>query len=172
LTAGEVRPLFLTTQDGEFAAAASIRADDAGAVTIKLKSTGTVTGRVTDKNGQPIEGSWFRMFFDEGPGRPGVFVHGGSAIRALTPAEQKRNSRIQGFYEHGFRYSLSQRSDKQGRFTITGVLPDVPFDLICILVGPPNAKGQRFTTGEVKIARPTVKSGQSLDLGTVQATTR
>src|SRR5262249_27589313 len=169
LAGDEVRRLFVSTYDGQFAATAVVRGAETGPVRVKLKPTGSVTGRVVDKDGKPIEGISFQLFFDDGPGRPGVFVHGGVALRAATPAESRRSSRTRGYSDRGLGVSLAQRTDQQGRFRLTDLLPDVAFGLNARLVAPPNAKGERFVTGEVVIARPTVKPGETLDLGDLRA---
>jgi RNA polymerase sigma factor (sigma-70 family) len=169
LTDGESRRLFVSTYDSEFAAAA-VNGNETGPVKVKLKRTGVITGRVVDKDGKPIVGVSFQLFFDDGPGRPGVFIHGSYAARAWTTSEAKRSFRTHGYYEKGADHvSLAEESEDQGRFRLTGVLPDVAFDLIARLVAPPNAKGQRFITATVRIARPTVKPGQTLDLGDLPA---
>src|SRR5262249_7683738 len=71
LADGEVRRLFLCTHDGQLAAIAMVDGKESGPVEVKLKPTGTVTGRIVDKDGNPIEGVGFQYFFDDGPGRPG-----------------------------------------------------------------------------------------------------
>ncbi len=165
LAEGEARRLFLSTHDGRFAAAAVVRAKDAGPVRVKAQPTGTITGRVVDKDGRPVEGASFQLFFDDGPGRPGVYIHTGWVIRASTPAESQRSLRIRGYDEGDFKSATSKRTDAQGRFRLTGVLPDVPFDLKARLTAPPDAEGQRRILGEVFVARPTAKAGATLDLG-------
>jgi hypothetical protein len=123
-----------------------------------------------DKDGKPIAGVSFQLFFDDGPVRPGVYVHGSYAARAGTDSEAKRSFRTHGYYEKGADYvSRAEKSDDQGRFRLPGVLPDVAFDLKAQLVAPPNAKGQRLITATVRIARPTVKPGETLDLGDLPA---
>jgi RNA polymerase sigma factor (sigma-70 family) len=169
LADGEVRRLFLSASGGEFAVSTVIRGSETGPIRVKLKPTGTITGRVVDKDGKPIAGVWFRIYFDDGSGRPGVFVHGGTIIRGSTKAESERKARTSGFYDFANKVSLAERTDAQGRFRLTGILPDVAFDLEASLVGPPNEKGQQFITAEIKIARPTVKPGETLDLGDLRA---
>jgi protocatechuate 3,4-dioxygenase beta subunit len=170
LADGEVRRLFLSTSDEKFAAVAVVRGKESGPVQVKLKPTSVLTGRVVDKDGKPIVGVWFRIYFEDGSDRPGVFVHGGNIIRGLTEAEVQRGARTHGYYDHHIhKISLAERTDAQGRFRLSGILPDVPFDLEASLVGPPNAKGQQFVTATVKVARPTVKSGETLDLGDLRA---
>jgi RNA polymerase sigma factor (sigma-70 family) len=169
LAEGEVRRLFLSSSDAEFAATSTVSGKEVGPVAVKLKPTGTITGRVVDRDGKPIASVWFQTFFDDGPGRPGVFVHGGYTARAPTEAESQRGWRTKGYLDKGVKASRGERTDAQGRFRLTGVVPDTAFDLVAQLVGPPNAKGQQFTTGEVRIARPTVRPGQTLDLGDLRA---
>jgi RNA polymerase sigma factor (sigma-70 family) len=170
LVDGESRRLLLSTSDGRFAAAAGVSARESGPATVTMKSTGTVTGRILDRDGKPIEGVGFQMFFDDGPGRPGVFIDSGSMFRLLTPAENARNWRTRGYSEGEFcKFSTSEQTDARGRFRLARLLPDVPFDLKVQLVAPPNAKGQRFVTAVVSVARPTVKPGETLDLGDLRA---
>jgi hypothetical protein len=168
LADNETRRLFLATYDGQLGAAANVRGKERGPVTVKLKPTGTITGRVVDKDGKPISGVGFRLYFDDGPGRPGVFIHAGFAQRVHTEMESRRAFRTKGFSNDKIG-SLMEKTDEQGRFRLTGVLPDVAFDLEAMLIAPPNRKGQRFITGEVRIARSTVKPGETLDVGILRA---
>jgi hypothetical protein len=126
LADGEARRLFVSTNDGHFAAATVVSARETGPVTVKLKPTGTITGRVADKDGKPIEGASFQTLFEDGSGRPGVYVHGGFIRRVATPAESKRRWRTKG-YDDGIKLEYatsSEKSDETGRFRLTGVLPD------------------------------------------------
>jgi RNA polymerase sigma factor (sigma-70 family) len=171
LVDGESRRLLLSTNDGRFAAAAVVSARESGPATVTLKPTGTLTGRVVDRDGKPLEGLSFQMFFDDGPGRPGVFIHSGLMFRLMTPAENARHWRTRGYSEGKCPISTGEQTDARGRFRLTGMLPDVPFDLKVHLIAPPNAKGERHVTGEVTLARPTVKPGETLDLGDLRAVT-
>jgi RNA polymerase sigma factor (sigma-70 family) len=169
LAEDEVRRLFVGTADGKLAAACVVRGKEGGPVTVKLKPTGTVKGRVVDKDGKPIAGAGFQIFFDDGPGRPGVFAHQGTLIRALTRAESERIGRTKGYYPAGFRFSLAVRTDRDGRFRLDQVMAEVPFDLKVQLIGLPDKKGRRFITGDTVLARPTVKPGEVRDLGDLRA---
>jgi hypothetical protein len=165
LAAGERRRLILSTMDGRYAAAAEIRGDEPGPIVVRLKPTGTVTGRLVDAAGEPVIGASFRLFFDDGPGRPGVFVHNATLIRDMTAADLNRAGRIGPFAQSpASRVTTAEHSGVGGRFTLTGLLPEVAFDLQAVLVTP-DAAGRRLISGEVIIARPTVKSGETLDLG-------
>jgi RNA polymerase sigma factor (sigma-70 family) len=169
LAEDEVRRLFVSTYDGQFAATATVSGKERGPVRVKLKPTGTVTGRVVGRDGKPIAGTWFQTFFDDGPGRPGVFVHGSCAVRAQTEAESRHVWRTKGYLEHGVHVSRSERTDAEGRFRLSGVVPDTAFDLVARLVGPPDKQGRQALTAEVRVARPTVRPGQALDLGDLRA---
>jgi RNA polymerase sigma factor (sigma-70 family) len=169
LAADEARRLFLASRDGQFAAALTVRGQERGPVRVKLRPTGTITGRLVGRDGRPLRGVWFQTLYDDGPGRPGVFVHGGYAARAPTEAESRRGWRTKGYLDHGLGVSRSERTDADGRFRLSGIAPDVPFDLVARLVGPPDKKGQQLLTAEVRITRPTVKPGETLDLGDLRA---
>jgi RNA polymerase sigma factor (sigma-70 family) len=170
LADGETRRLFVTTHDGQLAAAAIVSTRETGPVTVKLQPVGVLTGRLLNREGKPIVGVSFQMLFDDGPGRRGVFVHSGYAARLPTPAESRRQERTSGYLSHRDEYQASwEKTDEQGRFRVVSVLPDVTFDLRVQLLGPADAKGRRSITDMVKIARTTVKPGQTLELGDVRA---
>jgi RNA polymerase sigma factor (sigma-70 family) len=166
LADGEARRLFVCTHDGQFAASAVVRGRETGPVTVKLKPTGAIAGQVVDPNGNPIRDVSFQMAFDDGPDRERVLVHGGFVYRLETPAELERSMRTRGYREDKLHYSTSSdKTDDQGRFRLTGVLPEVPFNLKVQLLKPPDAKGQRIIAGMVPITRATVKPGETLNLG-------
>jgi hypothetical protein len=174
LAENEERRLFLSTYDGQLAAAAIVNGKDVSPVTVKLLPTGTITGRIVGKDGTPLDWVHFQLYFDDGPGRPGVFVHTSGGIRALTETEIKRVKRTQAFAlpGNGVFVSLGDKTDSQGRFRISGLLPNVEFDLNARLSAPPNENGQRLLRSEVIVARPTVKPGETLDLGDLKAEAR
>jgi RNA polymerase sigma factor (sigma-70 family) len=169
LADGEARRLFLATRDGQFAAAAVASGSERGPVRVRLRPTGTVTGRLVGRDGKPIPGVSFQLLFDDGFGRPGVYVHAGFAARAPTEAESRRVWRTKGYLDTGLGVSRSERTDAEGRFRLNGLVPDTAFDLVARLVGPPNKQGRQFLTAEVRVARPTVKPGETLDLGDLRA---
>jgi RNA polymerase sigma factor (sigma-70 family) len=170
LQEGETRRLYVCTHDGAFAVSTLVRAQERGPIKVRLKPTGTVSGRVLDQAGKPIRGVSFQMFFEDSPGRPDVFVHSGTVERLLTPVESKRKSRTTGFMEYKlFRYSTAAQTDDQGRFRLSGLLPEVPFDLKVHLLSEPDAKDRRSIVAAVSIARPTVQPGETLNLGDLRA---
>lgn len=168
LAESEVRRLFLTTYDGRFAARATVLGNERGPVRVKLKSTGTIVGRVVNKDGKPLAGVGFRLLFDDSPGRPGVSIDSGGAGRVPTALESTRQLRTKG-YDNTFGPEVyrPEKTDEQGRFRVPGVLPDVAFDLEALFIAPPNDDADESVTG-VHIARPTVKPGETLDLGSLR----
>jgi RNA polymerase sigma factor (sigma-70 family) len=170
LAEGEARRLFLGTQDGKLAAMTLVDGSQASPVTVKLQTTGIVTGRLLDKTGKPLVGVAFKGFFDDGPGRPGVMYHAGFADRIPTQVELERSQRLTGYRGDKMgRGTPAEYTDAAGRFRLTGIVPGVPFDLHAQLVSEPDAKGSRRILGYSKLARPTVQPGQTLDLGDLHA---
>ncbi|MCI0686574.1 MAG: hypothetical protein L0Y54_04970 [Sporichthyaceae bacterium] len=166
LAEGERRRLFLQTQDAQFAAALTVDGSAADPVAVKLQPTGTITGRLLDKDGKPLKGVAFKILYDDGPGRPGVMIHGGSVHRAPTPIEEKRYQLLTGSRADKMgRWTQAEKTDAGGRFRVGGLIPSVAFDLYAQLVTEPNAKGSRYVTGYAKLTRPTVKPGEIRDLG-------
>jgi RNA polymerase sigma factor (sigma-70 family) len=166
LEVGEPRRLFLETYDRRFAAAVTVDGSASGPVAVKLQPTGTVIGRLLDKNGRPLTKVAFQELYDDGPGRPGVMIGGGFVHRVPTPAEYRRATRITGMYGDKMGHATTaEYTAADGRFRLTGLVPGVAFDLRAQMVAEPNEKGQRFISGYAKVARPTVKPGETLDLG-------
>jgi RNA polymerase sigma factor (sigma-70 family) len=169
LADGEARRVFASTSDGKFAAATVVDGKGPGPVTLKLKPTGSITGRVVDAQGKPIAGVSFRLFFEDGPGRPGVFVHGGLLLRGLTKTEYERFALTRGYYSDDVRrVSLAEKTDDKGKFRIGWLVPEVAFDLVALPTAP-DGKGRQTIRGEVRLARPTVKAGQTLDVGDLRS---
>src|SRR5207253_1707592 len=102
--------------------------DESGPVVVNLKPSGTITGRVVDQDGQPIVGSSFQMWYDDGPGRPGNLIRGGMAARLTTAAEKARGERTGRPNFDKLEYSSSnERTDDDGRFKIPGIFPGLAF---------------------------------------------
>jgi hypothetical protein len=169
LAEGERRRVYLQTTDDKFAGVVVLRGDETEPVTAKLQPTGTVTGRVLGADGKPLAGVSFQVAYDDGSGRPGVyFSPGGFRHRFSTPAESNRQQRVSGIFGEKLDYLVgAEKSDDEGRFRLTGLFPDVAFDLKVMLTRPEGDGKQKreIIVGMVKVARPTVKAGEVLDLG-------
>jgi protocatechuate 3,4-dioxygenase beta subunit len=167
---GERRRLFLQSTDDKFAGVIVLTGKETDAVKVQLQPTGVITGRLVDADGKPLAGRSFQIVYDDGDGRPGVYFGGGGfSYRFATAAETKRQQRTSGILSPDKREYLvgSEKTDEQGRFRIAGVFPEVAFDLKVMLTRPndnPKQKGE-IIVGMVKVARPTVKAGEALDLG-------
>jgi RNA polymerase sigma factor (sigma-70 family) len=165
MAAGERRRLYISTRDGKYAAAEVVRAKEPGPAVVRLKPTGTVTGRLIGEDGKPVADARFRLFFDDAPGRAGIFVDQGTLLRDMPPDDLRRAQRARPYAEAvASTLSRSEHSGADGRFTLSGLMPDIPFSLQVILIKTDTAD-RRLVTGEVTVARPTVKAGQTLDLG-------
>jgi hypothetical protein len=166
LTAGERRRLFLQTRDRQFGAALTVDGSATDPVAVKLQPTATITGRLLDKNGKPLKEVAFKILYDDGPGRPGVMISEGLVHRAPTPIEEKRHLLLTGYRADKMgRWTQAEKTDADGRFRVGGLIPSVAFDLHAQLVSEPDAKGSQYITGYAKVARPTVKPGETHNLG-------
>jgi RNA polymerase sigma factor (sigma-70 family) len=168
----ERRRVFLQTTDGKYAGVVVLRGDETEPLTAKLQPTGTITGRVVDTDGKPLTGLSFQVAYDDGPGRTGVYFGGGGfRYRFPTPAESNRQQRIDGFFGDKRDYLVGpEKSDDQGRFRLDGLFPEVAFDLKVMLTRTEVEGKQKrdIIVGMVKVARPTVKPGEVLDVGDVK----
>ena len=67
---------------------------------------------------------------------------------------------------------MPEQSDASGRFRISGLVPDVPFDLWVMRIdartNPKTKQVERLVAGHVKTTRVTVKPGETKDLGDVK----
>jgi RNA polymerase sigma factor (sigma-70 family) len=167
VSAGETRRLFFSTTDSAFAATATVDGSKPPEMlTVKLLRTGRVRGRVLGADGKPLKEASFQVLYDDGPGRPGVHLRGGSTFRLSTPDEDRRSERLTGFIEGKFRsMSSSERSDERGWFELSGIAAGLEFDLKVVIVSEPNAKGERFVRGLAKLTRSSVKPGETHNLG-------
>jgi RNA polymerase sigma factor (sigma-70 family) len=172
LAPGEQRKMFVRAKDRPLAGHLTLRGDETAAITLRLRPTGVLTGRLLDATGQPLAGESLQVSYDASATRAGVLLGTWHAERLLTPAEEARERRVRGFLQK--RPTIGpEKTGSDGRFRIEGVLPDVPFELkvqltrpFAAMKGMKGMKGARVVVGLVKVAGATVASGQTRDLGT------
>lgn len=173
LVPGQSRRVFAVTRDGTLAGHTTLTGLETDPVTVTLGPVGTITGRLTDAAGKPLAEQAFQLYYDDAIGGNGVFVSWGFAYRLPSEAEAKRSSMASGRY--GDRYggfSMPEQSDADGRFRISGLVPDVPFDLWVVRIDaktdPKTRQVSRTIVSHVKTTRVTVKPGETKDLGDVK----
>jgi RNA polymerase sigma factor (sigma-70 family) len=112
-----------------------LRGDEKEPVVVRLGQTGSVMGHMLDRDGQPLVGADLQL---SAPDR--------SASELYRQLAQLR-PRV--------------RTDKDGRFRVEGIVPDVKFTLGI-------TQGRTFFVGEPRIGSRQVKSGETLDLGEIR----
>ncbi len=113
----------------------TVRGDEKERLTVRMAPVGTVTGRLLDRDGQPIVGA----FVDLNPPD--------NTARELYRQLAQRRQPI--------------RTDKDGRFRLEGIVPNVQFMLSIY-------QGRTFLVGEPRIGAKQVKPGETLDLGAIR----
>ena len=117
--------------DRKIGGTVTIRGDEKEPVVAKLGPLGKVTGRLLDLKGQPLAGVEVSI------GAPGT---GSELYRFAHPSEPVV-------------------TDKDGRFTLSGVIPEMKFSLGI-------RKGQKFYAGKPRIGLlRELKPGETFDLG-------
>jgi RNA polymerase sigma factor (sigma-70 family) len=124
------RKLAFLHAERNLTAVVTVRGDEKEPPTVKLAPAGVVTGRLLDGDGQPIAGADVYV----------LTLDGTDLIGRLM------------------RSAPAQRSDKEGRFRVGGVFPDVKFAVIA-------RKGQEGLGEEMKKMHDPVKASETLDLG-------
>jgi hypothetical protein len=113
-------------------AVVTVRGDEKEPPTVRLAPAGVITGRLLDGDGQPIAGADVYVLNLDGTDR--------DLIGRLT------------------RSAPVPRSNKEGRFRVEGVFPDVKFAIIA-------RKGQEGLGEEMKTGHDPIKAGETKDLG-------
>jgi RNA polymerase sigma factor (sigma-70 family) len=126
------RTLALYHADRRLGGLVTVRGDEKEPVVAKLGPVGRVTGRLLDVDGQPFAGITVSV----------------SPLREID-RELYRFARFPGH---------PVRTDKDGRFALDGVLPEMPFV-------PGFRKGNEYYASKPKIGRQKLKPGETLDLG-------
>ena len=112
----------------------TVRGDEKEPPAVRLSAVGSVRGRLVDLDGQPLAGIEVR------PSYP-------------APAAQELERQLNQGHE-------AVRTDKDGRFRLEGVIPDLKFGLSLV-------KGRTYFVGEPRIGQRQVVSGKELGLGTL-----
>ena len=113
----------------------TLRGDENEAPAVRLVPAGSVTGRVLDTDGQPVAGA------------------------EVAPSWPEKNA--QELYRQLAQKQGSVQTDKEGRFVLKGVIPDLKFGLSI-------RQGKAFLAGEPRIGLKEVGSGKTLELGDVR----
>src|SRR5262249_17308915 len=110
----------------------TLRGDEKEPVVVKLAPLGAVTSRFLEIDGSPLVGA---------------------------EVSCSSNDRVTSeLYRHLERTTTPAKTDQDGRFTLTGVVPGAPFNL-------QTRKGTAYYAGEPRIGQRQVEPGQTLDLG-------
>jgi RNA polymerase sigma factor (sigma-70 family) len=126
------RRLLFFHADRNLAGSLTVRGDERESPVARLRPTGSVTGRVLDRDGQPIAGADIILSSPD------------AAARELYRQMDLRREVV--------------HTDKEGRFHIEGIVPEVKFTLTVY-------QGRTFLVGEPRIGARQVKPGETLDLG-------
>ena len=139
----------------------------AGTVELTLRPTATIAGRVIDENGRPVAGVEFLLACDVADDRFGIVVDGGYMARRLTPAENERDVRVNGYntFHDGDGSRSEPKTNAKGEFRMERVFPGAAFDLYAMRYSPTDEKGSRSFEGMVKLTRATAKPGDAVTLG-------
>jgi len=135
------RQLFFFHAERKLGGSLTVRGDEKGPLTVRLAPLGAVTGRLLDRDGQPLAGAFVDL------------------IPLVTPGTAR------ALYQQLAQYRPPIRTDKDGRFRLEGIVPDMQFMLSIY-------RGRTDFDGEPPIGMRQVKPGQTLDLGVVKVKPR
>jgi RNA polymerase sigma factor (sigma-70 family) len=126
------RTLALHHAERKLGGLVTVRGDEKEPVVARLSPLGRVTGRLLDGDGQPLAG---------------VTV-------SISPRRKIENA----LYERADAVVNPVRADKDGRFTVEGIVAEMPFYLSF-------RKGKDYYASKPKSGPHTLKPGETLDLG-------
>jgi RNA polymerase sigma factor (sigma-70 family) len=126
------RSLVIFHPERRLGGTATVRGDEKGPVVAKLGPLGKVSGRMVEEDGAPLAGAEIS-----------VNAQGSAASELYRFANPSGKLPV---------------TDSQGRFTLTGVVPGMPFYLQI-------HKGEHYYGGKPKIGQRNLKPGESLELG-------
>jgi RNA polymerase sigma factor (sigma-70 family) len=168
LKPGEPRHVFAIAPDGAFGCHRVLTGNETDSVTLEMKPTGGITGRLVDPEGKPLVGQSFQLYYENGA--DGVFLSEGFSYRLPTEAEAEQRLRIGGIHKSRFgRFSMAEVTDSDGKFRINKLIPGVNFDLWVVRTepsrDPKSEQVNRRIVGYVKVTRTSLKAGETKDLG-------
>jgi RNA polymerase sigma factor (sigma-70 family) len=129
------RRLLFFHAERKLAGSLTVRGDEKEPPVVHLGPVGSVIGRMLDREGQPLAGANIDLSSPD-----------------PTTRELYRQLRLR---------QQATRTDKDGRFRIEGIIPEVKFTLSI-------TQGRTFLIGEPLIGARQVKPGETLDLGDVR----
>jgi hypothetical protein len=132
LDSARPRQLIFYHTGRKLAGTVTVRGDEKKTVAVRLAPVGSVRGRVVDVDGLPMAGVTVATWYSDDP--------------ASELARYLRQGRE------------AVRTDREGRFLLDGVVPDLKFGLSL-------TQGRTFLVGEPRIGSRQVAPGKVLDLG-------
>ncbi|MHB1421837.1 MAG: sigma-70 family RNA polymerase sigma factor [Gemmataceae bacterium] len=128
------RRLYFLHAQRKLAGSLVVRGDENEPVIVRLGPAGVVMGRVLEGDGQPLVGANVNLSWQD---------------------------RIGNDLDRFDRQRSTVRTDKDGRFRLDGIVPEVKFRVGIV-------RGRTFFVGEPGIGSRQVKAGETLDLGDVR----
>jgi RNA polymerase sigma factor (sigma-70 family) len=170
ITPGEPRHVFAVTRDDALGGHLVLNGGERDSVTLEMKPTGGITGRLVNSDGKPVASQGFQLYYEDGA--QGVSVSWGHSYRLPTENESKQRDLTTGIYgDRWGRFSMPEHSGEDGKFQIAKLIPDVNFDLwvVCIdtQLDPKTKKPVGRIVGHVKVKRTILKPGETKDLGDI-----
>jgi RNA polymerase sigma factor (sigma-70 family) len=168
LAPDEPRHLFALTRDGALGGHKVLTGGETDSVTLELKPTGGITGRLVGADGKPLPSQGFQLYYADGA--QGVYMSGGFSYRLLSESQVQQLTRLTGRRENRWGgFSMPEKSGADGTFRIAQLIPDVDFDLwvVCVeeQLDKKTKQAVRRITGYVKVTSARLKPDETKDLG-------